>query len=262
MVKIGKSDCQNLSVRKLICSLWLFGLVCNGTVSQRPSLFAQKSLAKSHIPGLAGWPLMFKHPSYGLFSTDTTQWLSRSTKNKQNDPCAHRRLRSGWASARFWSESSLSAWRSTGLWLLIDGPVKTLNAQADLNLRWAPTPFSWFLSCSGSSCLLVYDKSWKTLSFLHLSRDMTNHQNECAPSEDSDQLGHLPSLIRVFALRMKKAWILSYPISAQRRFWSDWAEGRMPRLIWVFAGRTCQFVGFVMSRLISSAISYGHVLNR
>ena len=26
--------------------------------------------------------------------------------------------------------------------------------------------------------------------------------------------------------------------------------GRMPRLIWVFAGRTCNFVGFVMRRLI------------
>ena len=32
---------------------------------------------------------------------------------------------------------------------------------------------------------------------------------------------------------------------------SDQTE-RMPRLIWVFAGRTCHFVGFVMSRLISS----------
>ena len=39
----------------------------------------------------------------------------------------------------------------------------------------------------------------------------------CAPSEDSDQPGHLPSLIRVFAVRMKKAWVLSYPLSAQRR---------------------------------------------
>ena len=26
--------------------------------------------------------------------------------------------------------------------------------------------------------------------------------------------------------------------------------GRMPRLIWVFAGRTCHFVGFIMRRLI------------
>ena len=37
----------------------------------------------------------------------------------------------------------------------------------------------------------------------------------CAPSEDSDQPGHLPSPIRVFAVRMKKAWILSYPHHAQ-----------------------------------------------
>ena len=42
-------------------------------------------------------------------------------------------------------------------------------------------------------------------------------------------------LIRVFAVRMKKALVLSYPLSAQQRLWSDWAE---PRLIWVFAGRT------------------------
>ena len=39
----------------------------------------------------------------------------------------------------------------------------------------------------------------------------------CAPSEDSDQPGHPPSLIRVFADRMKKALVLSYPLSAQRR---------------------------------------------
>ena len=39
----------------------------------------------------------------------------------------------------------------------------------------------------------------------------------CAPSEDSDQPGHLPSLIRVFAVRMKKALVSSYPLSSQRR---------------------------------------------
>ena len=49
-----------------------------------------------------------------------------------------------------------------------------------------------------------------------------NQQNERAPSEDSDQPGHTPSLNRVFALRMKKAWVLGYPMSAQRRLWSDW----------------------------------------
>ena len=46
----------------------------------------------------------------------------------------------------------------------------------------------------------------------------------CAPSEDSDQPGHPPSLIRVFAVRLKKARILSYPMSALRILWSDWAH--------------------------------------
>ena len=41
-----------------------------------------------------------------------------------------------------------------------------------------------------------------------------NQQNECAPSEDSDQPGHPPSLIKVFAVRIMKAWVLSYPLSA------------------------------------------------
>ena len=54
-------------------------------------------------------------------------------------------------------------------------------------------------------------------------------------SNDSDQPGHPPSLIRVFAVRMKKSWVHSYPLSAQRRCWSNWADAQ---LIWVFAGRT------------------------
>ena len=39
----------------------------------------------------------------------------------------------------------------------------------------------------------------------------------CAPSEDSDQPGHPLSLIRVSAVRLKQNWVLSYPLSAQRR---------------------------------------------
>ena len=73
-----------------------------------------------------------------------------------------------------------------------------------------------------------------------------NQQNECAPSEDSDQPGHPPSLIRVFAVRMMKAWVLSYPLSAQQRLWSDWADAQADlSLRWAHS----HFVGFVMSRL-------------
>ena len=70
----------------------------------------------------------------------------------------------------------------------------------------------------------------------------------CAPSEDSDQPGHPPSLIRVFAVRMKKAWALSYPLSVQRRLWSDWADAQADlSLRWAHS----HFVDFVTSRLKS-----------
>ena len=63
---------------------------------------------------------------------------------------------------------------------------------------------------------------WRTekkLSFLKLlepPRDKTNKMT-FAQGEDSDQSGHPPSLIRVFAVCMKKHWVLSYPLSAQQR---------------------------------------------
>ena len=73
-----------------------------------------------------------------------------------------------------------------------------------------------------------------------------NQQSECAPNEDSDQPGHPPSLIRVFAVRMKKAWVLSYPLSAQRSLWSDWADAQADlSLRWAHT----HYVGFVMSWL-------------
>ena len=76
--------------------------------------------------------------------------------------------------------------------------------------------------------------------------DKTNKM-ACAPSEDSDQPGQPPSLIRIFAVCMKKAWVLSYPMSAQRRLWSDWADAQADlSLRWVHS----LFVGFVVRRLI------------
>ena len=47
----------------------------------------------------------------------------------------------------------------------------------------------------------------------------------CAFSKDADQPGHPPSPIRVFAVCMKKGWVLGYPLSAQRRLIS---LGRSP----------------------------------
>ena len=74
-----------------------------------------------------------------------------------------------------------------------------------------------------------------------------NKQDGCALSEDSDQTGHPLSLIRVFAVHTKKAWVLSYPLSTQQRLWSDWADAQADlSLHWAHSN----FVGFVMSWLI------------
>ena len=45
--------------------------------------------------------------------------------------------------------------------------------------------------------------------------DKTNKMT-CAPSKDSDHPGHRPSLIRVFAVRMKKPWVLNNTLNASR----------------------------------------------
>ena len=47
-----------------------------------------------------------------------------------------------------------------------------------------------------------------------LSSARKTNKMACAQSEDLDQSDHPPSLFRVFAVRMKKAWVLSYPVSA------------------------------------------------
>ena len=63
------------------------------------------------------------------------------------------------------------------------------------------------------------------LSWNEPPHDKTNKM-ACAPSADSDQPGHPPSLIRVFAVRMKNAWVLSYPLTVEQRLWSDWADAQ------------------------------------
>ena len=94
------------------------------------------------------------------------------------------------------------------------------------------------------------------VSFKIWAATRQNQQSDCAPSEDSDQPGHPPSLIRVFAVRMKKAWVLIYPLSAQRRLWSDWADAQADlSLRWAHS----HIVGFVMSRLI--LLKQGEVYN-
>ena len=63
------------------------------------------------------------------------------------------------------------------------------------------------------------------VSSYELPRDKNNKMT--VGPEKTDQPRHSPSLISVFAVRMKKAWVLSYPSSTQRRLWSDWADAQV-----------------------------------
>ena len=102
--------------------------------------------------------------------------------------------------------------------------------------------------------------TWYAMIIIILAATRQNQQNDCAPSEDSDQPGHPPSLIRVFAVRMKKPWVLSCPLNAQRRLWSDWADAQADlSLCWAHS----HFVAFVVSRLMYclKASNYFWLLN-
>ena len=63
----------------------------------------------------------------------------------------------------------------------------------------------------------------------------------CEPRHDkTNKMSVRPAktqIIRVFAVRKKKAWVLSHPLSAQRRLWSDWADAQADLLVINLGGR-------------------------
>ena len=68
------------------------------------------------------------------------------------------------------------------------------------------------------------------------------------PAKTQTSLG-IHSVWSVFAVHMKKPWILSYPLSTQWRLWSDWADAKAAlSLRWAHT----HFVGFVMLWLVWS----------
>ena len=120
-----------------------------------------------------------------------------------------------------------------------------VNAQADLSLRWVHTHFVGFvmrlLIClygkkNQNHILSVFLRYWQRYCLAKYksisAATWQNQQSDCAPSEDSDQPGRTPSLIRVFADHKKKACVLSYPCLRLAH---------------------THFVGFVTSRLICNS---------
>ena len=76
---------------------------------------------------------------------------------------------------------------------------------------------------------------WNTILCLrNWAASWQNQQNDCMPSEDSDQPGHLPSLIRVFAVHSMDSYGLKLSSCRQQSLRSDWADVQAdPSLRWV-----------------------------
>ena len=121
-----------------------------------------------------------------------------------------------------WSESSLSAWRNLGPlashWAHSEDWSDCADAQTDLSLRWAHMSFYWFChEVAQLSFPDYYTYYYFNIAVVNLDANYLNNgklfwkkiwaaswqnqQSVYAPSEDSDQPGHPPSLIRVFAVR-------------------------------------------------------------
>ena len=75
----------------------------------------------------------------------------------------------------------------------------------------------------------------------------------CAPSEDSDQPGHPPSLIRVFAVRSMGSWGPKVSSCGQRGLRSDWANVQADlRLRWAHRSfsRFCRAAANFLPKLV------------
>ena len=133
-------------------------------------------------------------------------------------------------------------------------------AQRKLRSAWAfwvvaeRTATLLVLSCRGSNGVVMETCTqsmhyYKIMAYYYAyepRHDKTN-KTSVRPANTQISLGIRP-VWSVFAVRMKKAWVLSYPLSTQRWLWLDWADAQADlSLRWAHT----RFVGFDMSWLIS-----------
>ena len=123
-----------------------------------------------------------------------------------------------------WSESSLSAWRKVAFKVThkAHGENSDQTGRIILLVLLSLAQFAT-LHAINTYCRLDAVSNFKACNIWATTRP--NQQNDVHPAKTD--------LIRVFAVQIKKLCVLSYPLSTQRRLWSDWED---------IAGRTCQLL--------------------
>ena len=195
------------------------------------------------LDGCPGWPESSLGGQVILLVLSCTGWLVfdvcfMDSQWQKLSTWGQRRLWSdgcpGWSESSLGGQVILLVLSCTG-WLVFD--VCFMGSQWQKLSTWGQRRLwsDWVhaqTECPGRSVSLlatqvIWASAWQ------------NQQSDCEPYEDLDQPGHPPSLIRVFAVRMNKAWVLSYPLSAQRRLirldgcpgWSESSLGAL--VIWL-----------------------------
>ena len=112
--------------------------------------------------------------------------------------------------------------------------------RAYVYMQWLTLTFQQSLKCYHFKLDMMNEMELYNATWNDPQHDKTNKM-PCAPIADLGQPGHLP---RLNSLRCPHEEILcsKFPIECTVK------TGQMPRLIWVFAGCTCHFIGFVMCR--------------
>ena len=81
----------------------------------------------------------------------------------------------------------------------------------------------WFWSQTEGGKLSL---KWQTAYFWNEPSHEKTNKVACVPIEGSDQPGHLPSLIRVFAVHSMGSYGPKLSSCGQRRLWSDWVNAQ------------------------------------
>ena len=101
------------------------------------------------------------------------------------------------------------------------GMAQLVNNQPSTHLSSGFPPLT-LKESDGTFCML-----WFILIVISAT-SWQNQQYDCAPSEDSDQPGHPPRLIRVFAVRSMAQWVAKDPSFLHADSKDSDQTGRMP----------------------------------
>ena len=97
-----------------------------------------------------------------------------------------------------------------------------MDAQTDLSLRWVHWPHCWFCRAAAHYYYYILKSSLNfALCIINWATTWQNQQNDICAQRRLRSAWAICPIWSVFAVRMKKLWVLSYPLSAQRRLWSD-----------------------------------------